>query len=388
MMEKLAIGLMSGTSIDGIDAALVKISGFGINTEVTLLHFLTVPFSPKVEQEIKRCMDIYQSNSALLSSMNFKLGALFANAAKRVCKEANIPLEKIDFIASHGQTIYHLPTENGDYVKSTLQIGEPAIIAYETGSTVISNFRAMDMAAGGEGAPLVPYADYLLYRNETKGRALQNIGGIGNVTVLQKEGNFDDIIAFDTGPGNMIIDELCKKLKGKPFDEGGKWAAKGIVHEEIVKTWMNMDFFHIQPPKSTGRELFGAQFVEKIIDSFRHISHEDLLATATYFTALSIADSYKRYILPTITIDEMVIGGGGSYNNTLLNMIKQLLPSISVLTQEEIGFSSAAKEAIAFVILGNETVNGQSSNVPSATGASKNVILGSITLSPNQTIKW
>ncbi|MCJ8007786.1 anhydro-N-acetylmuramic acid kinase AnmK [Lederbergia wuyishanensis] len=381
-MEKLAVGLMSGTSVDGIDAALVRLNGFGIHTKVELIDFITLPFPPAVAEEILQCMDINESNSALICSLNFKLGYLFADAVKKVCEKASIPLRIIDFIASHGQTIYHLPQTDGRLVKSTLQIGEPAVIAYETGTTVISNFRTMDMAAGGEGAPLVPYADYVLYRSNTIGRSLQNIGGIGNVTVLPKQAKLDDVIAFDTGPGNMVIDSLCNILKGESYDQDGKWAAQGKIHKEIAQSWLEMDFFKMVPPKSTGRELFGSQFTKQILQNWSHLPADDLIATATYFTALSIADSYKRYIFPTIPIDELIIGGGGGYNKTLLQMITELLPNTKVLTQEDIGFSSEAKEAIAFAILGNETMNREPSNVPKATGAKGAVILGSITLPP------
>lgn len=370
---------MSGTSIDGVDAALVRINGSGQQTEVELLHFITLPFSKRDREDILRCTDPEHSNVPLVCHLNFRLGYLFANAVQEVCRKADLPLEKLDFIASHGQTIYHLPHGEGRYERSTLQIGEPAVIAYETGVNVISNFRSMDMAAGGEGAPLVPYADYLLYRSEDKGVALQNIGGIGNVTAIPKEGVLDDLLAFDTGPGNMIIDQICQIVKGEPFDDGGKWAALGKVHYPIVDTWMESGFFTKPPPKSTGREEFGQHFTEKIIREHQQMTANDLIATTTYFTAKSIADGYQRFILPRFSIDEIIVGGGGSLNQTLLQFIQELLPDITVRTQEDLGFSSEAKEAIAFAILGNETMNLQPANVPKATGASKAVVLGSIT---------
>ncbi|MGE8204907.1 anhydro-N-acetylmuramic acid kinase AnmK [Heyndrickxia sp. NPDC080065] len=382
-MEKLVVGLMSGTSLDGIDAALVKINDFGIRTKVELIHFITLPFSAELKKDILQCMDIQISNVAFLTSMNFKLGRLFAEAVKKVCAEANVPLTRIDAIGSHGQTVYHLPTAYGDYVKSTLQIGEPAIIAYETGVTVVSNFRAMDMAAGGEGAPLVPYTDYLIYQSDTKGRALQNIGGIGNVTVLPKGGTLNHLYAFDTGPGNMIIDEVCRKRIGLPYDPNGEWASKGKVHKHIVDLWMQQKYFHVSPPKSTGRELFGTHFTEKVLKEYPALSNQDLIATVTYFTAYSIADAYKKFVFPNVPIDEMIVGGGGSYNRTLIRLLKELMPNIAIYIQEDIGYSSDAKEAIAFSILANETIHQQYSNVPRATGSKEQVILGSITLPPN-----
>lgn len=378
-MSKLAVGLMSGTSIDGIDAALVRINGAGLETEVELLHFITMPFSKKDKEAIFQCMDPDRSNVSLVCQLNFRLGYLLAKAVKEVCKQAHLPLEKLDFIASHGQTVYHLPHGGDIYERSTLQIGEPAVIAYETGVSVIANFRSMDMAAGGEGAPLVPYTDYLLYRSDEKGVALQNIGGIGNVTAIPKRGKLDDLLAFDTGPGNMVIDEVCQIIKGQPFDDGGKWAALGQVQHSLVDTWMEMDFFTKQPPKSTGRERFGRSFAEKIIQDHQQLEANDVIATVTYFTAKSIADAYERFIFPKFPIDEMIVGGGGSLNKTLLQFLQRLLPGVVIRTQEDLGFSSEAKEAIAFAILGNETIHHHPANVPKATGASKPVVLGSIT---------
>lgn len=382
-LEKLIVGLMSGTSIDGIDAALVRINDYGINTKAELIHFITLPFSEEWKQEILACMDTQVSNVQLLTSMNFKLGKLFAEAVKKVCMEAGVPLTKIDAVGSHGQTVYHIPAANGEYTKSTLQIGEPAIIAFETGATVISNFRAMDMAAGGEGAPLVPYTDYIIYQSQSKGRALQNIGGIGNVTVLPKGGTLQNLYAFDTGPGNMIIDEVCSKRIGLSYDPNGKWASQGKIHYELVNLWMENEYFQLLPPKSTGREMFGIPFTEKILKDNHHLSDQDLIATVTYFTAYSIVDAYKKFVFPNVHIDEIIVGGGGSYNHTLIKMIKELLPNKTVYIQEDIGYSSDAKEAIAFAILANETIHQQYSNVPKATGSKQQVILGSITLPPN-----
>jgi anhydro-N-acetylmuramic acid kinase len=381
-MGNLVIGLMSGTSLDGIDAALVEIEGKGMKTKVKTLHFLTIPFSDQLKKDLITCMDPVNSNVAEISSLNFTLGKLFADGAKKVCQAASVSIEKVDVIGSHGQTIYHIPVPYEKYVKSTLQIGEPAVIAYETGAIVISNFRSMDMAAGGDGAPLVPYTDFLLYQSKEKGRILQNIGGIGNATVLPKDSGLSDVFAFDTGPGNMIIDELCQIKKAAAFDHSGNWASKGTAHKEIVDQWMKMKYFSKSPPKSTGRELFGTAFTKHILHNYSHLSDDDLIATATYFTAKSIADSYEKYIFPRVNIDEIILGGGGSHNRCLIQMLKDLLPNQRILTQEDIGFSSDEKEAVAFAVLANETIHQQPSNVPGATGAREQVILGSITLPP------
>lgn len=377
-MYKYAVGLMSGTSLDGIDAALVKIIGTGEETKVELIDFVNIEMSNEIRNEIKKCCSNENSNVELICSLNFKLGYLFADAVKRVCEKANFDISNLDFIGSHGQTIYHIPSGYGNFTKSTLQIGEPAIIAYETGVTVVSNFRTMDMAAGGEGAPLVPYVDYILYRGN-KTRVLQNIGGIGNVTVLPKNCILEDIYAFDTGPGNMVIDEVVLKLKGLKCDKDGYLASKGRIIEKMLNELLNIPYITKCPPKTTGRELFGKEFVDKLLTKWRDYNDIDIIATVTAFTAHSIYQNYKLFILDKYEIDEVIIGGGGSYNKTLVEMIKNLLKDCKVMIQEDIGYSSDAKEAIAFAVLANETLNRRCSNIIGATGAKERVILGNIT---------
>ena len=377
-MEKYAVGLMSGTALDGIDAALVKISGFGMDTKVELIEFVNEEIPEEIKEEIRDCFSIDKSNVELICSLNFKLGYLFAEATKSVCKKANFPLEKLDFIGSHGQTAFHIPKAYGKYARSTLQIGEPAVITYETNVTVVSNFRTMDMAAGGEGAPLVPYSEYLLYRSE-KNRALQNIGGIGNVTIIPKNCGLDDIHAFDTGPGNMIMDEVTKRLKGISYDKGGKFASLGEINMDLLKELMDIPYIKTQPPKTTGRELFGSQFVDELLKKWKSLKAEDIIATVTAFTAKSIAYNYRKFVFPKCKIHEVILGGGGSYNNTLVKMITEYLPECTVLIQEDLGYSSDAKEAIAFAVLANETLNNNCGNVIGATGARERVLLGNIT---------
>ncbi|SCC43667.1 anhydro-N-acetylmuramic acid kinase AnmK [Bacillus mycoides] len=383
------VGLMSGTSLDGIDAALVRVNNSGVRTEIDMIEFLTYPFPKDVEEEIIQSLSVDTSNVQLICSLNFKLGKLFADATKEVCKKAKLPLEQLDLIGSHGQTIYHQPLQEQNWVPSTLQIGEPSIIAYETNTTVISNFRTMDMAAGGQGAPLVPYTEYILYRSETKGRLLQNIGGIGNVTILPKQASLNDLYAFDTGPGNMIIDEVCRQLFSVEYDEGGNLAKQGKINEQLLSYCINHPYIMSPPPKTTGRELFGKQYVDILLNKFNSLSSHDIVATITMFTAKSIVENYCKFIFPQVKIDEVIVGGGGSYNKTLLNMIQSLLgESIQVYTQEELGYSSEAKEAVAFALLANETYHGNASNVPNATGAKDAVILGNVSFPPsNQWIK-
>lgn len=377
-----AVGLMSGTSLDGIDAALVEIDDFGKKTKIKLIEFITTSIPLDVKDEIKRACSEEQSSVDLICSLNFKLGYLFAEATKNVCNKAGITLENLDFIASHGQTIYHLPKSRDSFIPSTLQIGEPAIIAYETGVKVVSNFRVMDMASGGEGAPLVPYSEYIIYGSDEENIALQNIGGIGNVTVIPKGGDINSIFAFDTGPGNMIIDEVCQRLFKLNYDEDGKIAANGKIQNDILDDLMSHSYINAFPPKTTGREEFGQQFVDELLKKYNNKKPEDILSTVTMFTAKSIAVNYKNFIMNKVNLNKVIIGGGGAHNKTLLSYLKNELPNVSIVTQDDIGLSSDAKEAIAFVILGNETLNNNFSNVPSATGAKEKVILGNITPNP------
>jgi anhydro-N-acetylmuramic acid kinase len=377
------VGLMSGTSLDGVDAALVKIDGCGLQSKVELIEFVSIPFSTDVKKDIHDALSIDTSNSQQICSLNFQLGEIFADAVIAVCQKADFPLEQLNLIGSHGQTIYHQPNRSGKFVPSTLQIGEPAVIAYQTKTTVVANFRTMDLAAGGQGAPLVPYTELILYGSSEKSRLLQNIGGIGNVTVLPKQANIDDVYAFDTGPGNMMIDYLCQKFFAQPYDKGGEIGKRGRVNQALLEECMSIPFVLASPPKSTGRELFGASLVEKLVSNYSHVSPEDFITTITRFTARSIAENYKTFIFPKTDIDEVIVGGGGSYNDTLMTMLQEELTGYCrVYQQEDFGYSSEAKEAIAFAILANETMNYLPSNVPTATGAKRSVILGNITPVP------
>ncbi len=307
------------------------------------------------------------------------------------------------FVASHGQTVWHavesLGTNGaGCFCPSTLQVGEPAVIAWELGTTVVSNFRTMDMAAGGQGAPLVPYSEVVLYGDESRSVGLLNIGGIGNITVLPKgcaadaagtEGEPNPcmargVFAFDTGPGNMMVDEACRRLFDVPYDDGGRIAARGTVSAELLADLMASPYLTLEPPKSTGRELFGALAVERLLAAHKDLSAEDVVATFTEFSASCVADACARFVAPRLggPLDRLVVGGGGAHNATLVAALARLMPATEVMTQEDLGFSSDAKEAIAFAVMGNETLHHRPSNVPGATGASRPVILGNVTYPP------
>lgn len=378
-MKKYAVGLMSGTSLDGVDAALVEIEGHGKHTRLKLIHFSVEPFTRQQVDKIKKVISVQQSNVQLVCELNAELGYIFANAVKKVCFEASFPLDKLDFIASHGQTVYHSVHH---IPKSTLQIGEPAVIAFETNTLVVSNFRTMDIAAGGEGAPLVPYSEFVLYGHLEGATGLLNLGGIGNITVLSDKES--EVFAFDTGPGNMIIDELMNVLYQKSYDEYGRTAAQGIVSEELLIDMMKHPYFEKPVPKSTGREMFGIEYTHQLIRDHGHLSKEDLVATATCFTAKSVADAYRRFIKPKVTLKRIVVGGGGALNPIILKHLQEHLIDVEILTQEDLGYSSQAKEAIAFAVLGNQTIHGDYGNVPGATGASRSVILGNITPKPRK----
>lgn len=376
------VGIMSGTSLDGVDTVLVKIDGYGQSTQLKVIAYNEYPLNEDIVKKIKKACLTNQASSDFICSLNFELGKIFSEAVKALLEKAHFPKEKLDYIASHGQTIYHIPYQTDELIPSTLQIGEAAIIAYELETQVISNFRVMDMAAGGQGAPLVPYSEYVLYSETGKNIALQNIGGIGNVTFLNGNLDINKIFAFDTGPGNMMINEACHILYQKPYDDRGAIAKTGQVIKPLLNELMAHAYFTKLPPKSTGREEFGEHFVKYILEKYKNEAKENIITTFTMFTAKSIAFHYQRDILSSHHLDKVIIGGGGSHNDTLINFIKQELSPIPVYTQDELGYSSDSKEAIAFAILGNETLHHHFSNVKSSTGAKHNVILGQITPKP------
>lgn len=371
----LAIGLMSGTSLDGVDAVLCEITGVDASTKIKQLDFLIHPMPLDLKAEIREvCLD-EAPGTRRITSLNFRLGKLFSEAVQHLLQRNRLKPEAVAFIASHGQTIYHLPHPLGSEMASTLQIGEAAVIAYETRIQVIDDFRVMDMAAGGEGAPLVPFSESVLYAQPGKIIALQNIGGIANITLLRDSG----VLAFDTGPGNMMIDEAMLRFFALPYDDGGQTAAHGKVNQSLFSELCTHPFLKRQPPRSSGREEFGPAFVRELLYRYPDVKGEDVIATFTRFTAYGIADSLK---LIQVEPDRLIVGGGGAHNTTLLKELKAFLPKTEVLIQEDLGYTSDAKEAIAFVILGNQTLHRRPSNVPSATGAKQAVILGKITPVP------
>lgn len=374
--SRFAIGLMSGTSCDGVNAVLVRIKGTGPGLAMKLLAHQTFPYTTDFQNRL-----LAEHMSAKeVCLLNFELGELLAEASLAMMDQADDHEVEVDFIAAHGHTVGHYPPGSGNDRVGTLQIGEPAIIAHQTRRPVISDFRVRDMAAGGQGAPLVPYADWLLFQREERNVVCLNIGGIANFTVVTPK--FEDILAFDTGPGNIAIDATVRLLSrgSRAFDENGDAARRGKVIDEFLEYLLSDSYFQKEPPKSTGRERFGLEaYLRDALASRRNHSYEDLVATVTEATVRSIADAYRNYIAPNYEAAQMIVGGGGAMNNTIMTRLQEELPEMKIFISDRVGISYDAREAIAFAILGNETIFGTPANVPQATGASESVVLGKIT---------
>lgn len=373
---RTVVGLMSGTSADGIDAAVVRIAGSGTNSVVDLLAFETYPYPPGLRQRVFAAFD---GGVRQICELNFLLGEAFAEAAIGVVESCGMTTQQIDLVGSHGQTIYHIP-QAACGVASTLQIGEPSVIVERLGVPCVYDFRTRDVAAGGDGAPLVPYVDHLLYGQPGRIRWCQNIGGIGNASVVTED--IANMLAFDTGPGNMLIDQVVEAITGEAgaIDRDGKLSALGEVDSQLLAELLDHEYLRQPPPKSTGREQFGRVFGEALLHRWPPDRLLDLLATLVRFTAESIALAYERFIAERLPVHEVVVSGGGVHNQTLMAALKQLFAPIPVFPLEVLGLPSDAKEAVAFAILANEYVAGNPSNVPAATGARRRVVLGKLAI--------
>lgn len=383
---RLIVGLMSGTSHDGVDAALVRLDPKGhlgrkkaasIDGKPLLIHHHYKPYTKRMMQAVRLAMQGAPASG--LTELGFELGAFYAEAANECIRGAGIAQGSVYAVASHGQTIYHRPPSGGR-MGATLQIGNPAVIARLTGLVVVSDFRSADVAAGGHGAPLVPYADCVLFASDSGPRAVHNIGGISNLTVVPRGGlPLDDVLAFDTGPGNCLMDEAARLMLGREFDRSGAAACKGRCNEAALTAMMRTPYLSKRPPKSTGRELFGPEFLKRHI---RRMKPQDALCTLAHFTAASIAHAYERHVLPSYKIGEVAFSGGGTKNAFLMGLIRERLSGLGIgcILSDELGVPSSAREAMSFAVLANETLSCRPSNVPGATGASMPVALGSITL--------
>lgn len=378
MTTPLTIGMISGTSLDGIDVAVCRINGHAQQAEIELVAFETVPYATDVRQEL---LDLYEDSGnavARLTSMNVVVGNAFAAAALQVLEANGLSADDVTLVGSHGQTVWHQPeAESNLIVPSTLQIGEASQIATALNCTVVSDFRVADMAVGGQGAPLAAYLDWAIFGSPEVNRCVQNIGGIGNVTWVPAGGSVADVIAFDTGPGNMLIDALITRLTNgeKTYDADGAIGLNGRVNYELLNTLMADPYLSVAPPKTTGREYYGSAMVDEILD--QHELDADLIATVTAFTAHSIADAYRRW-LPELP-DEVYVNGGGARNPLMMRMIADALDGIPVRTTDDLGINADGKEAVLFALMAHDTLAGYPTNIPGATGAERAVSLGKVT---------
>ena len=400
----IVAGVMSGTSADGVNVALIRIgspakknrSGGSARRRsrsapnpptFELIGHAEYPYAKGVRRAVLAAMNAPKASVADLSRLNFVLGELYAEAIVAAQKEFRV---KAQLVGCHGQTIYHQGEAArylGKSVAVTWQIGEGSVVAARVGVPCVSDFRPADMAVGGKGAPLVPFLDYFLYRDARVGRIAQNIGGIANLTSIPKNAALEDVVAFDTGPGNMVIDQLTERLYGKSYDRNGEIAANGVVNEGVLTKLMRLPFFKKAPPKTAGREEFGTEFVDRFLAQCGRARKQDLVATATAFTARSIADAVQRFVIKKRGgRHEMVVSGGGAKNSALMALLANALWPLGVTLRfsDEFGIPTEAKEAVAFALLAYETWHGRPSNVPSATGAKQAAVLGKISLVDGQ----
>ena len=422
----LVLGMMSGTSADGIDVALARISGAPPNLKAKLLGHTSKKFPPALRREILRVAEQQPISAGQLSRLNFRLGELFADAALSACRKFRVPPSRVALIGSHGQTIFHQgrPVPYfGSPTASTLQVGEPSVIAARTGITTVTDFRPADIALGGQGAPLVPYADYLLYRHAKLGRVSLNLGGISNITVIPAGARPDQVFAFDTGPANMLIDALVRHFTHgrQHFDKDAQLARRGHLNRPLLKALLQDPYLKLKPPKSTGREYYGATYTKKLLALGRRykIKPNDLIRTVTSFTAVCVADALYAFVLPKHKIEEIIVSGGGAQNPLLMEALQifTLVPPrkvysgvdrrkkivlemwipvpghkvspipkdvclLTIRRSDEFGIPMEAKEAFAFALLAYESFHQRPANLPSATGARGPAILGKISYAP------
>jgi len=381
----LVIGMMSGTSADGIDVALAEIHGAPPKLNSKLVAHASRRMPDALRKEVLRIAEGAACTSGDISQLNVRLGVAFADAAVGACKEFRVALSRVELIGSHGQTIFHQgrPVEFlGRRTASTLQIGEPAVVAAETGIPTIGDFRAADMAVGGQGAPLVPYADYLLYRDEKIGRVSLNLGGIGNLTVLPANAKPSQVVAFDTGPGNMLMDALVWHFtkKKQRFDRGARLARQGVANARVLKELLRDPYLRLGPPKSTGREYYGRAYFQELLRMGKKFTADpnDLIRTTTEFTVASVVDALKRFVLRKTKVQQLIVSGGGAKNPLIMAQLTAALAPMEVMPSSKLGVPEEAKEAYAFALLAYESWHRRTGNLPSSTGAEKAVVLGKI----------
>ena len=382
---RLICGIMSGTSVDGIDVAVARISGGGRGTRVEVVAYTETYYPEEVQQLVFSNAEASTSNVNDICVLHTAIAHLYADAVKELCEEAGMNVQSIDLIGIHGQTIHHLPepTQIGRHlVRSSLQIGSGPTLAALLGVPVLSDFRAADLAVGGQGAPLVPYVDYLLFRSSEEHRVMVNIGGISNITWLGAGCSEDDVIAFDAGPGNMIVDALVRKLYGREYDEGGAIARSGRVNPDLLAWMRGHEFFRLEPPKTAGREIFGTEFVGNFLQIATELDVQapaDMIATASECTVQSIVGA-ARAINPKSESFDLYLCGGGARNQFFREGLTFSLPHARMKQLSELGVDADAKEAVSFAVLANEWLQGNAANMPRVTGARRKVILGCLSL--------
>lgn len=374
---KYIAGLMSGTSLDGIDAVLLAVTGSGVRTRFRQVAHIHRVYPPALRSMILRNSRPGGGRVDEIARLHMALAVRAAGAVRELARAARLPLSRISLIGSHGQTIHHLPAPVrmfGARIGATLQIGSPSVLATLTGVTTVGDFRVADVAAGGQGAPLVPYFDWLVFRSRTRHRVMLNLGGIANVTLLPRGCSADGVVACDTGPGNMVVDALARVLFHRPMDRGGAIARRGRPVPRLLAWMRRHPYLRRRPPKSTGREEFGEAFVQEVLRRGRRHRKEDLVATAAEFTAWSVYETCRR--LGSGSPDALVVSGGGARNAAIMLGLERYFGRAVVRRIEEYGMTCDAKEAICFAVLANETVHGRPANLPSVTGARRPVVLG------------
>jgi anhydro-N-acetylmuramic acid kinase len=380
------LGMMSGTSADGIDAALANISGSPPHLSMKFVAHAHQPYGSSIRQTILRIANGGVTTNEEISRLNFEVGEEFARAAIAACRRWRIPVSRVDLIGSHGQTIFHqgkaANIRGKRRIASTLQLGEPSVIAERTGVPTIADFRPADIAAGGQGAPLVPFVDYLLYQDSKCGRVALNIGGIANVSVIPPGARPQDVFAFDTGPGNMVIDALAAwATKGHDrYDREARLALSGRTVPKLVARLMQEAYLRRKPPKTAGREQFGKKYADWLIawTKKRRIRPQDTVRTATIFTSLSIADALHRFVFPRVRVHDLIVAGGGARNPLMMAQLAASLPNLRIIPAAEFGIPTEAKEAFAFAVLAYESFHGRANNSPSATGAIHSAVMGKL----------
>jgi anhydro-N-acetylmuramic acid kinase len=381
--RRLVVGLMSGTSADGMDAALASISGSGAESKVRLLAFRTFPYPSGYKEHLLRHSSAATARIEEITRLNMLVAEFSAEAVRRIARSGGHRLADIDLIGSHGQTIHHLPTPVtlfGHRIRGTLQIGDPSVIAKRTGIVTVGGFRTGDLAVGGTGAPLVPLFDYLMLRSTRVSRGVLNIGGIANLTLLPRDCSAGEVLAFDTGPGNMIVDALMAKYFRRPFDRDGAVAWEGRIIPRVLRSMAAHPYFRRPAPKSTGREAFGAAFLRGVLAAAPGSAPEDLVATATEFTAYAVYQQYLAHAARKARMEELYVSGGGIHNGYLMDALARYFGPVPVRSTGVLAVPPDAKEAVCFALLANETIAGHPGNIPGATGARRRTILGTIAL--------